>query len=289
MPSKRNRIQNRRNKLNSRRHCLDRCNRCMRDSDSARLPIPSGDAAASGDDVVQPTKSGGVRSVEPILTDGPRVYYQSIGPLATGWQLRQVLLKGHGDTGCISPGKFYVRGLSPDDSEFVAVSDDAEQSPVWKLPVAGGSPRRVGNLLADDVSWSHDGNWLAYSQGNQLFLAKSDGSSPRHLVTMSDASTDIEYPRWSPDDRKLRFTVASGGPGGSVLDPIKQSLWEVDADGRNLRELRSNWPGSPMECCGDWTADGRYFVYFCLRGALQHLGAAGNRTGGPPTPSGKCS
>jgi serine/threonine protein kinase len=216
--------------------------------------------------VVQLTKSGGVRSVEPILTDGPRVYYQSIGPLATGWQLRQVLLKGHDDTPvAISPGKFYVRGLSPDDSEFVAVSDDAEQSPVWKLPVAGGSPRRVGNLLADDVSWSHDGNWLAYSQGNQLFLAKSDGSSPRHLVTMSDASTDIEYPRWSPDDRKLRFTVASGGPGGSVLDPIKQSLWEVDADGRNLRELRFNWPGSPMECCGDWTADGRYFVFTSAR------------------------
>ena len=226
------------------------------------------------DRIVQLTKSGGVRNTEPILTDGPRVYYQSSGPLAAGWQLRQVLLNGHEDTPvAIPPGKFHVRGLSPDDSEFVAISDNAERAPVWTMPVAGGSPRRVGNLLADDVSWSHDGNWLAYAQGNQLFLAKSDGSTPRSLVSLPNASTDIEHPRWSPDDQKLRFTVDSGGPGGSVLDPIKQSLWQVDADGRNLHELQFNWPGTPMECCGEWTTDGRYFVFTSAREGLSNIWA----------------
>ena len=226
------------------------------------------------DSIVQLTRSGGVRYVEPLLTDGPRVYFQSTGPLATGWQLRQVLLNGHEDTQVdIPPGRFRVRGLSPDDSEFIAISDNAEASAIWKLPVAGGSPHRVGSLLADDVSWSHDGNWLAYPQGNQLFLAKSDGSSSRTLVSMANSSTDIEHPRWSPDDQKLRFTVDSGGPGGSVLDPVKQSLWQVDADGRNLHELRFNWPGTPMECCGEWTTDGRYFVFTSQRDGLSNIWA----------------
>ncbi len=224
--------------------------------------------------IVQLTKSGGVRSRDPILTDGPRVYYQSVGPLVTGRQLRQVLLNGREDTAVgIPPGKFHIRGLSPDNGEFVAISGDDEQSPVWRLPVTGGSPRRVGDLMADDVSWSHDGNRLAYSHGNQLSLAKSDGTSPRILAAMSDASIEIDHVRWSPDDRKLRFTVSSAGPGGSVNDPIKEAIWEVDADGSNLHEMRFNWPGNPMERSGDWTSDGRYFIFTSQRDGLSNVWA----------------
>src|SRR5215472_15713194 len=48
--------------------------------------------------IVQLTKNGGARPGEPLYTDGPRVYYQWNGPLATDWQLRQVLLNGDQDT-----------------------------------------------------------------------------------------------------------------------------------------------------------------------------------------------
>jgi eukaryotic-like serine/threonine-protein kinase len=46
----------------------------------------------------QLTRSGGARSQEPLLTDGPRVYYQAVGPAPADWQLRQVLLNGNEDT-----------------------------------------------------------------------------------------------------------------------------------------------------------------------------------------------
>lgn len=237
--------------------------------------------------IVQLTKSGGARADEPLYTDGPRVYYQSAGPLDTDWQLRQVLLHGDEDTRVTVPaGLVRIRGLSPDNTEFVAISRSEDQSSVWTIPVGGGSPRRVGNLVADDLAWSHDGNWFAYAKDNQLFLANAEGGSPRLLVTIPGApvqnhmhwpsavpqiSVQIDHVRWSPDDRQLRFTLISAGPGGSVVFPSKRALWEVGVDGRNLHELRFNWPGNAMECCGDWTADGRYFVFESMREGTSNI------------------
>jgi serine/threonine protein kinase/Tol biopolymer transport system component len=224
--------------------------------------------------VVQLTKSGKARSREPIFTDGPRVYYHSTVPPITESQLRQVLVNGDEDSPVgIAPGQFFIRDLSSDGSEFVAISNDMRESPVWRLPVAGGSPRRVGNLTANDISWSHDGNWFAYARGSQLLLAKSDGTPSRQLVGMPDASTEINHVRWSLDDRRLRFTLSSAGAGGSLRDPARQALWEISADGGGLRELRFNWPGNPMECCGDWTADGRYFIFQSEREGISKLWA----------------
>ena len=237
--------------------------------------------------VVQLTKSGGARVDEPLYTDGPRVYYQSAGPLDTDWQLRQLLLNGDEDTRImVPPGLVRIRGLSPDNSEFVAISHSEDQSSVWTIPVAGGSPRRVGNLVGDDIAWSHDGNWFAYAKDNQLFLAKADGTSSHLLAalpegsvqghvhwpsTVPQISTQIDHVRWSPDDRRLRFTLISAGPGGSVVFPTKRALWEVGVDGRNLRELSFNWPGTAMECCGDWTPDGRYFIFESMREGTSNI------------------
>ena len=39
------------------------------------------------------------------------------------------------------------------------------------------------------------------------------------------------------------------------------SLWEISADGANLHPLLPGWNNPPQECCGNWTPDGRYFVF----------------------------
>jgi Tol biopolymer transport system component len=213
--------------------------------------------------IVQLTRSGGARSQEPLFTDGPRVYYQAVGPAPADWQLRQVLLNGNEDTSTGVPaGRFNIHGLSPDDTEFLATGLNSEQKKVWTIPVTtGGSPRRIGNLLADDIAWSHDGLWFAYSQGNQLFLAKSDGTSSRELAAVG-ASGKIEHVRWSPDDRLLRFTLIS---------ETTRALWEIGVEGRNLHELRFKWPGDATECCGEWTPDGRYFMFSSRREGISNL------------------
>jgi Tol biopolymer transport system component len=128
------------------------------------------------------------------------------------------------------------------------------------LPVVGGTPRRLGGLVADDVAWSHDGSVLAYARGHQLFLAHPDGTGSHLLAT---ASGDIWYLRWSPDDRQLGFTAMTE----------QQTLWEVGADGLGLHERRFNWPGKATECCGAWTPDGRYYVFRSLRDGVSNLWA----------------
>jgi Tol biopolymer transport system component len=119
------------------------------------------------------------------------------------------------------------------------------------MPTLGGSPRTLGNLLAHDATWSPDGRKIVYANGNDLFLASSDGSESRKLVT---APGPTSWPRWSPDGTRLRFTV---------FDPNTNSysLWEVSAGGTNLHRLLPGWNNPPAECCGNWTADGKYFVF----------------------------
>jgi len=44
-------------------------------------------------------------------------------------------------------------------------------------------------------------------------------------------------------------------------DPKNRTLWEAAADGSNLHPLLPGWHSPATECCGDWTPDGRYFVF----------------------------
>ncbi len=215
--------------------------------------------------VVQLTKSGGAWYLEPLYTDGPRVYYQSVGQTEADWRFKQVLVNGNDDAFTnVPPGHFRIRGLSSDETEFLAASAINGQWTVWTIPVAGGSPRRFGDLVADDLAWSHDNSLLVYVLGNQIFTVKPDGTSPHLLATVPVASSQIDHVRWSPDDSRLRF---------SLITATTQTLWEMGADGRNLHELRFNWPGNSMECCGDWTPDGRYFVFRSRRENISNLWA----------------
>ncbi len=219
--------------------------------------------------IVQLTKSGEAWPLEPMATDGPRLYYQSFSSSSSAatWQVRQVLLNGNEETAI--PGtsdmvhSFRIRGLSADDTEFLALSRvDAlgEQWMAATLPVVGGLPRRVSNLVADDIAWSHDGNAFVYSRGNQLFLSNPDGTGSRPLATLQG---HVAYMSWSPDDHRIGFTVLTE----------RQALWEIGADGRGLHERRLDWPGKAMECCGAWTPDGRYFVFRSRREGVSNLWA----------------
>src|SRR5262249_49367833 len=81
------------------------------------------------------------------------------------------------------------------------------------------------------------------------------GSGRHKVAAARDAPL---WPRWSPDGKLLRFSTQIGW--GNF------SLWEIQADGTHLRELLPGWNSSPSECCGDWTADGRDFIFRSSRG-----------------------
>ena len=89
------------------------------------------------------------------------------------------------------------------------------------------------------------------ASGNDLTIVGADGSDPHRLLTVQGLAFWL---RWSPDGKRLRFTVR---------DPKRQTaeLWEVAADGSNLHPLFPGWSQPASECCGNWTPDGQYFVF----------------------------
>jgi serine/threonine protein kinase/Tol biopolymer transport system component len=145
--------------------------------------------------------------------------------------------------------------LSPDGTELLVVDGRGAppRGPVWSLPILGGSPRRLADIEAETAAWSPDGKMLAYSNLSELFVARADGTEARKLLT---AKGDIKNVTWSPDSTHLRFDSSeSAGTIGQQL------AWEVSVTGEGLHQLLAGWHEPPDECCGKWTADGKYFVF----------------------------
>ena len=141
--------------------------------------------------------------------------------------------------------------------------------PLWIIPLPAGSPRRLGDVQAMSAAFSSDGQRLAFSKGQDLFLARSDGTHSQKLATANGYPFRV---RFSPDGNRLRF---------SVLDrnSASDSLWEVATDGRGLQPLIPNWHQDPGECCGVWTPDGKYFLFTAFRSGRNEVWALSENAG----------
>jgi Tol biopolymer transport system component len=191
------------------------------------------------------------RKNDPLVTDGSRLYFAM--PKKTGWTIAEVSASG-GETAAIDShfDDIQLADISPNGSELLIGQFHLPTDvPIYILPLPAGLPRRVGGILAHDASWSPNGQQIVYAHGNELFLAKPDGSDSRRLVTLTGRAG---WPRWAPDGKVLRFTVEDSKTGSL-------SLWEVAFDGTGLRPLLPGWSSSPAECCGNWTPSGNYFVF----------------------------
>jgi eukaryotic-like serine/threonine-protein kinase len=173
-------------------------------------------------------------------------------------------------------GAISVIDISPSASELLVVQDrnDAYEFPLWILPVPSGSPRRVGEVVAHDATFSPDGGRIAYANGYELFEARTDGSGVRKIVS---ASEPLDSPAWSRDGSHLRYRKgASNSRGGT--------LWEVGVDGGNPHPLFS---GAGGLCCGAWTSDGRYFLFSSRVAGEEGIWAVREKTGWFQRGSGK--
>src|ERR1700722_648589 len=143
-------------------------------------------------------------------------------------------------------------GLSADHTKLLVSSRQASgENAFWSVPIAGGTPERIGDLTGRDASWSADGAQLVFGKGPVLYLANAAGLKVHELYR---ASGSVFAPRFSPDGRAIRFTVRDA-------EQNTTALWEVSRDGSNAHALLGNWPSKSTACCGSWTADGRYYIF----------------------------
>jgi serine/threonine protein kinase len=186
-----------------------------------------------------------------LVTDGSRIYFSefSSGHMVAG----QVSASG-GETFPISVPfqNVNIFGLSSDHSALL-ISDyqGTSPAPLWALPLPAGSPRRLDDIEAQEAAWSPDGQHLVFLKGLDLFFANADGSQSRRVRSFSEFPSGI---RFSPDGQRLRLTLK---PTGNNIS----SLWEMKPDGSDLHPVFPGWKTDAMVCCGDWTRDGRYYIF----------------------------
>src|SRR5208282_5817605 len=197
----------------------------------------------------------------PIVSDGSRLYFWEAGVGIT-----EVSASG-GETAPISTTIQYpvISGISPKGSELLvgASINTGYANPLWILPLPAGAPRRVGDIIAQDGTWSPDGTGILYFSESDLYSAKSDGSEKRKLLTVPGRGW---WPRISPHGDRIRFSVYDA-------HTTLRSLWEASIDGTNLHPLLPGWNQPSFDCCGDWTADGDYFVFQATSGGRTDIWA----------------
>ena len=69
----------------------------------------------------------------------------------------------------------------------------------------------------------------------------------------------------------MRFTVGDSFTTNS-------SLWEARNDGSDVHPLLPGWNNPSQECCGNWTPDGRYYVFQSIRGGTSNIWALPERS-----------
>jgi len=210
---------------------------------------------------VQVTNDGQLKGG--MVTDGPRIYFTET--LGGGTTLAEVSASG-GETAIIPTSIQLpaILDISPVRSELlVARMAFLGDSELTVLPVPAGSARRLGDIMAHDGTWSPDGERIVYAVGSELYAARSDGSGSQKLASLPSSASDL---RWSPDGTRLRFTLNDPKTSSSAL-------WEVLADGSKLHPLLPGWNNPTAECCGNWTRDGKYFVFSSQRNGRSDIWA----------------
>jgi hypothetical protein len=229
---------------------------------TVRLRAPMPPPKLSG--YAQITGDGGIKTS--LVTDGPRIYFSGLASLYQ--------VSGAGGEAVPIPVPFpnpVVMDVSPSRSELLVGSfaELGEEMPLWVVPVPGGSLHRFGNVLGHSGAWSPDARQIVYSKGHELYVTKIDGTEPRKLATL----TGIPFnPRWSPEGSRLRFHVQTT-KANSV------ELWEAEADGSKAHPLLPGWSHPPAGCCGNWTPDGRYFLFHSSRNRSTNIWAVREKAG----------
>jgi Tol biopolymer transport system component/DNA-binding winged helix-turn-helix (wHTH) protein len=189
-----------------------------------------------------------------IVTDGPRLY---VPVLMNGQsQLSSVALNGTEPEPISMPKDLSsgaITGISHDGSRLLvrSLQTRAPEQPLWIVPTDGSGASRVGEVLAHDATWMPGDESILFASGNDLAVIQLSNDA---IFSYASLPGRAFWMRWSPDGKKLRFTL---------LEPTSHtsSLWELDAATRKTYRLSFPALNNIDLCCGEWTPTGDQFTF----------------------------
>ena len=145
-----------------------------------------------------------------------------------------------------------VMDISSDRTKLlVSHQGTAGEREFWTVPTNAGTPQRLGEVTGRYATWSRDNKHLAFVKGSTIFVAKGDGSETRELYTANGSAFALHF---SPDGKRLRFSVSN-----TVQSTTE--IWEVGVNGSRARPVLQGWQRASSACCGNWTANGAYYIF----------------------------
>ena len=217
-----------------------------------------------------------------LLTNGPRIYFSQAASGLDSRALGEIPSSSAADGSTNSIRTSFEwpipTGVSPDGSQLLVMSGMGPwDRPLWVVSLPNGTSRRLGTLVGHDASWSPDGRTIVFAKNHELYRTDSAGSALEKLASLPNGVAT--FIRWSPDGTRLRFTVTDNlTVTGSV------SLWQISSAGADLPRLLPAWGDShSQECCGNWTADGEYFVFQATRDGVTGIWAIREGSHSSPT------
>jgi Tol biopolymer transport system component/DNA-binding winged helix-turn-helix (wHTH) protein len=186
-----------------------------------------------------------------IVSDGTRIFFLERNE--GRWNLMQTSVEGGNAEKMPAPFEnTRLFAISPDHSQFLIgqFNRHEDEMPLWLWPVQGGEPRRLGMITGADPSFSSDGNDIAFVRDQSVYSVHRDGTQVRQLATVQGHP---HTPTWTPDGSAIRFTITG--------DLGAKSIWEMTADGYGLHEILNRAVPPPSRSGGNWTADGKYFLF----------------------------
>ncbi|MCE5252302.1 T9SS type A sorting domain-containing protein [bacterium] len=110
-----------------------------------------------------------------------------------------------------------------------------------------------GNRTLRELAWSHEGNMLAVTASDGIWIATFNGLLPYRLVMSDSVSEELTYTSFSHDDREIIFTRSNTmdveKPGRFVIESVSIESGEHTIVEENATD-------------GRWSSDGGYFMYF---------------------------
>ncbi len=198
------------------------------------------------------TNAGDIDETGGIVSDGTRIFF--LERFGGRWHLMQTSVEGGNAEMVTAPFEnTRLFAISPDHSQFLIgeFKRPDDEMPLWLWPVQGGAPRRLGEATGRDPAWSPDGSQIAFVHDRELLVIRPDGTQ---LRSMARPAGKPHAPAWSSDGQIIRFHTDN-------LSSRSSSIWEMNADGSQLHPMVAAVTQPSSQSAGQWTADGRYFLF----------------------------
>ena len=131
-----------------------------------------------------------------------------------------------------APGIYRHLAFSPDGNYVYfekAANAQGTQFNLYRAPVLGGAPQTIVHDIDSDVSFSPDGQRMAYIRANdpqvgkyRLLAANPDGTDETILrITESTRGADPRHITWSPEGKQIAYSFDSSGEALSYIEAFE--------------------------------------------------------------------